>query len=297
MKSFAIAALIVAGAGWGVGLPLGKVALRDFDAAHMVMLRFIVAALAAAPFALASPEARRLFRSPRVILAGVAYGWAFVMQFEGLARVSVSVAALLVGVMPAMVAVCARLMGEPVSRLSWAGVAGATLGAAVMAGAPSGEATALGIALSLGSLLVFLVWVVALRRAPETSSPMALPAVVIVASAVAILPVAFLLHGAPALHAHPAAWAAIAGQGLVSTLVSTAAWQYGSTRVGSATAGVFINVEPVVGSMLGVWAFHDRLTVGLMAGGALILAGSLAVVLGERGRPVDDLAHAPATPG
>jgi drug/metabolite transporter (DMT)-like permease len=293
----AIAALILAGAGWGIGLPLGKVALKAFDPAHMVLLRFVAAGVAAAPFALATPQARRLFRSPRVIVAGVAYGWAFVMQFEGLARISVTLAALLVGVMPAMVAVCARLMGEPVSRLSWTGVVAATLGAMVMAGAPSGEGSPLGIALSLGSLVVFLGWVVALRRAPETESPMALPSAVIVVSTIAIVPVALILHGVPALHAPPAAWAAIAGQGLVSTLISTAAWQYGSVRVGSATAGVFINVEPLVGSALGVLVFHDRLTLALAAGGALILAGSLAVVLGERGRPKDDLAHAPATPG
>jgi drug/metabolite transporter (DMT)-like permease len=297
MKSLAVMALMLAGAGWGLGLPLGKVALQDFDAVHMVLMRFAVAALASAPFALLRPEARRLFRSPSVIAAGIAYGVAFVLQFEGLARISVTMAALLVGLMPGMVAVCARLMGEPVSRLSWTGVVGATVGAMVMAGAPQGAGSLLGIALSVISLLVFLVWVVALRRAPQAGSPLALPSAVILIAALAIVPLAFALHGAPPLHARPAAWAAIAGQGLVSTLLATAAWQFGSIRVGSATAGVFINVEPLVGSALGVLLFHDRLTLGLALGGALILAGSFAVVLGERGRPSTDLAHAPATPG
>ena len=40
------------------------------------------------------------------------------------------------------------------------------LGAAVIAGKPEGAGSLLGIALSLGSLLVFLGWVVALRRHP-----------------------------------------------------------------------------------------------------------------------------------
>ncbi|MDB5447358.1 MAG: transporter, partial [Phenylobacterium sp.] len=92
MKRLAIAALILAGLGWGVGLPLGKVALGEMDAAHMVLLRFLVAAAAAAPFALARAETRRLFRSPAVVASGVFYGLGFLLQFEGLARISVTLA-------------------------------------------------------------------------------------------------------------------------------------------------------------------------------------------------------------
>ena len=39
-----------------------------------------------------------------LLLAGVLYGVAFMVQFEGLAHVSVTVAALLVGAMPALIA-------------------------------------------------------------------------------------------------------------------------------------------------------------------------------------------------
>ncbi|WP_447406986.1 EamA family transporter, partial [Clostridium perfringens] len=77
------------------------------------------------------------------------------------------------------------------------------------------------------------------------------------------------------------AWAGIVGQGLLSTMLATAAWQYGSSRVGSASAGVFINIEPLMGAIIGVALFGDRLTAALAAGGVLIILGSLAVVLGE----------------
>lgn len=297
MQWLAIFALVLAGAGWGVGLPLGKLVLREIDPAHMVLLRFAVAALAAAPFAFATREARALFRSPPVIVAGVLYGLAFVLQFEGLAGVSVTLGALLVGAMPALVAVCARLMGERLNRLVWVGVAGATLGAVLIAGRPEGAGTPLGIALSLVSLLVFLGWLVALKRTPVLPSPLGVPAVSIVIAALAILPVSLALHGLPTLALSPPAWAGIVGQGLFSTLLATAAWQYGATRVGSATAGVFINIEPLLGAALGVMLFGDNLTLGLAAGGAMILAGSFVVVLGERATPPQTLAHdCPATP-
>jgi len=295
MKRIAFLLLALAGVFWGLGFPLGKLALRETDAPHMVLLRFAVAALFALPFALRSPQTRALFRSPPVILAGMLYGVAFVVQFEGLARTSVTLAALLVGAMPALIALGARLLGEPVSRASWAGVAAATLGAALIAGRPDGAGTPLGVALALGALLIFLAWLFVLRRAPQAPTPMAIPAVTVVIAAATILPIAALMHGAPRLDLSHAAWAGIVGQGVFSTLLATAAWQFGAARVGAASAGVFINIEPLMGSTLGVLLFGDHLTLTLGAGGLLIIAGSFVVVLGERhasGRP--DVSPTPA---
>src|SRR5215471_9440288 len=104
MQGLAILALVVAGACWGVGFPLGKLALAEMAASHMVLLRFAVAAVVAAPFALGSRQARALFQSWPVVAAGVFYGLGFLMQFEGLARVRITLAALLVGAMPALIA-------------------------------------------------------------------------------------------------------------------------------------------------------------------------------------------------
>lgn len=283
MKRFAFLALFAAGVCWGLGFPLGKFAMQEAPAAHTVLLRFAVAALAALPFALRSRETRALFRSAPVVGAGVLYGVAFVVQFEGLALVSVTLAALLVGAMPALIAVAARLLGEKVSRASWAGVAAATLGAALIAGKPEGAGSPLGVALSLIALLIFLAWLLVLRRAPAAPTPMAIPAVTVVIAAVTILPIALVMHGAPRLDLSPAAWAGIVGQGVLSTLLATAAWQFGSAQVGAASAGVFINIEPLMGAAIGVALFGDHLSLALALGGLLIVAGSLAVVLGEKG--------------
>jgi drug/metabolite transporter (DMT)-like permease len=168
----------------------------------------------------------------------------------------------------------------------------------LIAGKPDGAGTPWGIALSLASLFVFLGWLIALKRTPKGPETVLMPAVIIVIAALTILPVALLLHGAPKLALSPVAWAGIVGQGLISTLLTTVAWQYGSSRVGSATAGVFINIEPMLGSVLGVLLFGDHLHLGLLIGGAMILIGSFVVVLGESATPPGTLAHdAPATPG
>ena len=293
MKSIAFLALALAGVCWGLGFPTGKLILTEAQASHMVLLRFAVAALAAAPFALRRPEVRALFRSPVVLASGVIYGVAFLVQFEGLAHVSVTVAALLVGAMPALIAVSARVLGETVSRLSWTGVAAATLGAVLIAGKPDGAGSPLGVALSLGALLIFLAWLLVLRRAPKPANPMAVPAVTVIVAAATILPIALFMHGPPKLDLSPIAWGGIIGQGVFATLLATAAWQFGSARVGAASAGVFINIEPLMGATLGVLAFGDRLTLALGLGGLLIIAGSFAVVLGEGRLPPSDLGAAP----
>lgn len=282
MKSIAFLALAVAGVCWGLGFPTGKLILTETDAAHMVLLRFIVAALAAAPFALRAPEVRALFKSPVVLLSGVLYGVAFMVQFEGLAHVSVTVAALLVGAMPALIAVSAKVLGEKVTPASWAGVAAATLGAALIAGKPDGASSPLGVALSIGALFLFLAWLLVLRKAPKAPNAMAIPAVSIIVAAAAVLPIAFLMHGPPKLSLSAPVWAGILAQGVLATLLATAAWQFGAARVGAASAGVFINIEPLIGAACGVLLFGDRLTPFLLAGGCLIIGGSLAVVLGEK---------------
>ena len=296
MNRLAFLALAAAGVFWGMGFPLGKLALRETDAAHVVLLRFAVAALVALPFALRGRETRALFRSPVVLLAGALYGVAFLVQFEGLARVSVTLAALLVGVMPALIALSARFLGERVSGASWIGVAAATLGAVLIAGKPGGAGTPLGVALSLAALVIFLAWLFVLRKAPATAAPMAIPAVTVVVAAATILPIALVMHGAPKLDLSVGAWAGIVGQGLFSTLLATAAWQFGSARVGSASAGVFINIEPLMGAAIGVLLFGDHLTLALGVGGLLILIGSFVVVLGEKQTPPSELPAVPPTP-
>jgi drug/metabolite transporter (DMT)-like permease len=174
------------------------------------------------------------------------------------------------------------VLGEHVNRVTWVGVAAATLGATLIAGKPDGAGSPLGVALSLGSLLIFLSWIVVMRRAPKVASDMAVPAVTVIVATVAILPIALLMHGAPKLDLSPITWTAIVAQGALSTLFATAAWQYGLARVGSASAGVFINIEPMMGAVLGVMLFGDHLTAALVIGGLMIMAGSFTVVLGEK---------------
>ena len=278
-------ALFTAGLCWGFGLPFGKIALAHTDAAHMILLRFLVAGGVAAPVVLRTPTARALLRRPAVMLSGLFYALGFLTQFEGLAHTSVTLAALLVGVMPALIAVCAAATGERVGAAAWTGVGAATAGAALIAGRPGGAGSALGIGLCIASLPLFLGWLYATRAAGGAERPVEVACASLVWAAVTLLVLVCALHGPPRLSLPPIAWTGIVGQALLSTVVATLCWQVGAPRVSTAAAGVFINVEPVVGAGLGVLLFGDRPSWLAAAGGALILAGSLVVVVFERRSP------------
>jgi drug/metabolite transporter (DMT)-like permease len=84
------------------------------------------------------------------------------------------------------------------------------------------------------------------------------------------------------------AWLATAASGVVSTTLATVFWNIGLNRIPASDAGVFINLEPLVGSLCGVALFGDRLGWPLAVGATLIIAAAAFVT-----RPPAEPAHPP----
>jgi len=85
----------------------------------------------------------------------------------------------------------------------------------------------------------------------------------------------------PFAHVSPTAWAALAISGLLCTATTTLLWNWGIHHVPASRAGVFLNIEPALGSWLGVQLLGEHLGPYAWAGGALILGA--AVTLTTRG--------------
>src|SRR3712207_3010030 len=106
----ALGALTAAGLLWGLSVPLSKLALDWLDPAWLSAVRFLVAAPL---LLLAGRAAVRAAADPRVALWGVlGFGGVILLQNFGIARTSVSHAALIIGVVPALVAVVAAARGR-----------------------------------------------------------------------------------------------------------------------------------------------------------------------------------------
>src|SRR5919199_6985788 len=118
----AILALIAAGALWGLTVPLTKLSLEWLGGAWLTVARF---ALAAPLLAWFGRRGLRPALSPGVLGAGaVGFGIVILLQNAGVARTSVSHAALVVGAVPVIVALLSAVLGHGVARpVAWLGYA------------------------------------------------------------------------------------------------------------------------------------------------------------------------------
>jgi drug/metabolite transporter (DMT)-like permease len=89
----------------------------------------------------------------------------------------------------------------------------------------------------------------------------------------------------PLAHISPTAWIALALSGLLCTATTTLLWNWGIHHVPTSRAGVFLNIEPAMGSFLGVELLGEHLGPFAWVGAALILAA--AVALTTHGREQD----------
>ena len=142
----------------------------------------------------------------------------------------------------------------------------------------------------LMSVLIVATMTVAQRRLLEGQNPAAITAVQFLGAALAALPVAACTEGAPPVP--PAGGAgvlavlAVAGLTAVGTLAPFTLFAYGQHKVPTEVAGAFLNLEPLVGALVGVAAFGDPAGPRLLAGGAAILGGILMSSFPAlRGRP------------
>ncbi|MDX6418419.1 MAG: hypothetical protein QOG28_3039 [Trebonia sp.] len=286
----AVAALAVAGVAWGTSVPLSKAALSWLPPGWLVVARFGFAA--AVLLATVDRAALRAALRWHVLAWGAAgLGGSVLIQNAGLTRTSVTHAALLVGAGPVLVAVMAAAWHHTVARpVAWAGFAISLGGVAVVAGGTGGGASGAGDAMVLGSVLIIAAMTVAQRRLLEGQDPAAITAVQFVGAAIAVLPVAALTEGLPPVP-HPGgagilAVLAVVGLTAVGTLTPFTLFAYGQRQVPAEVAGAFLNLEPLVGALVGVAAFGDPAGPRLLMGGAAILGG---IVMSSfpalRGRP------------
>jgi O-acetylserine/cysteine efflux transporter len=286
----AVAALAVAGVAWGTSVPLSKAALSWLPPGWLVVARFGFAA--AVLLATVDRAALRAALRWQVLAWGAAgLGGSVLIQNAGLTRTSVTHAALLVGAGPVLVAVMAAAWHHTVARpVAWAGFAISLGGVAVVAGGTGGGASGAGDAMVLGSVLIIAAMTVAQRRLLEGQDPAAITAVQFVGAAIAVLPVAALTEGLPPVP-HPGgagilAVLAVVGLMAVGTLTPFTLFAYGQRQVPAEVAGAFLNLEPLVGALVGVAAFGDPAGPRLLMGGAAILGG---IVMSSfpalRGRP------------
>jgi len=273
----AIVALACAGSLWGTSFIFGKVALRELDPEHMLIYRFLFASLALAPL-LFSARYRIAKRDLWLFMVtGFLYVPAsFIVQFEGLQRTTASRAALIVGAMPLAIALLSVLFDhERLGWKRWGALVISTAGVALIIGNPGKEGSVAGDLLVLASLLGSVGWILPARNLTRRYSAITATIWIILCGTVLLIPIALVWRGVPPIHLSAETWFAVAAQGLLCTVATTVLWNWGVSRVETSTAGIFVNLEPLVGVFLGIMLLHESVGKVTLAGGGLIVVSAL----------------------
>jgi drug/metabolite transporter (DMT)-like permease len=273
-RTLGFASCALASSLWGCGFFFGKIALAEMGVGAMVLYRFLFATL----------EWRTL-----LICAFLGIPLQFLIQFSGLNRTTVSHASLMVGTMPVLLAVAATLFAhERMDATGWFALAISTLGATLIAlgarhATGSNSPTLAGDLLVVLSLVIALGWVLLNKHLMERHSA-------IVVTAYGITCGTVMLHGLPPIH-HISlkVWLALAASGFLCTAATTLLWNWGMTQVPASQAGVLLNMEPLIGSILGVFVLNEALGPSARLGGGLILAAALVITTRSRTRVREQL--------
>ena len=150
-------------------------------------------------------------------------------------------------------------------------------GILMMVGNPFASAMpAIGIALALGSALIYALYVPLLNRigagiAPAVSSTWITAGAFVILGGIGAATGQLRLEGVT-----PQAWGAIAAMAVFSTVIAFAAFLRGLATLGPVRTAIISTVEPFWTALLGALALGQPLTQGAVAGGFLI---ALAVAL------------------
>ncbi|MFZ0860283.1 MAG: EamA family transporter [Candidatus Sulfotelmatobacter sp.] len=277
-----ILALATAGCLWGTGFFFGKVALSEMPVATMILFRLAFACAGLLPVI--------LFDRPH--FEGSELGWLFaasvlgvpvlfLVQFKGLSLTTVSHASLMVGTLPMLLAIAAVVFSrERLHVGGWLALVASTVGAGLIAlsskrASGTTHATVEGDLLVVLSMFAAIAWILMSKRLMKRHSPVVVTASVLWIGTVLLAVVIMTASGVPSLHYSTRAWIAVAEQGLFATAGATVLWNWGLHRVPASHAGIFVNLEPLVGAILGVFLLHEVLGRMALAGGALIIGGAL----------------------
>lgn len=269
----ALLALTAAGVIWGLTVPLTKLALGWLDPAWLTVARF---GLAAPVLAWIARRHLRAAFTPAIAAWGAAgFGMVVVLQNVGIERTSVSHAALIIGAVPALVAIISAACGRGTSGpVAWVGFAVALGGVSLVAGSGSGaNSSASGDLLVLASAALAAGFIVAQKPLLEGRNAIAVTAVQMAAAAAAALPVALIAGSGPTSAPTTTALSAFLLLATVGSLLPFALYAYGQRSVTAEVAGAFVNLEPLIGATLGALAFGDAVGPVQLLGGLAILGG------------------------
>ncbi len=276
----AVSSLALAGCLWGTGFLFGKIAMREMTVTENVSFRFLSGAVLLLPVVFRRWKPYRGIDLGLMVLAAVVgIPLQFLIQFRGLQLTTVSHASLIVGVLPVLLAVSSAVfLKERLKGMEWGALLLSAGGAVLIAMSARGNQagprpTVHGDALVLFSLFLAVVMILASKRLIPQHGSLHVTAVMIVLGTILLLMWAEISHPLR-IHFSAKTWGAAIAQGVLATAGAYLCWNWGLSHMAASRAGVFLNLEPVMGTVLGILVLQERLGVTAILGGILIISAA-----------------------
>lgn len=262
---------------WGIPYLMIRVAVRELAPVTMVFLRTGIAAALLVPLAARRGELRPLLGHWRPLLAytavEVALPWFLLGHAE--TRLTSSLTGLLIAAVPLIVALIVTLSGEraQLAGRRWLGLLVGIAGVGAIVGLDVGQIEPV----ALGELAVvaicYAVGPIILARRLGGLPALGIVAASLTLSAFLYAPLAAVNWPSTFPSAHVVE--SVLGLAIVCSAAAFLIFFALIREVGPVRGTVFIYVNPAVAAALGVTLLNEPLTVGMVIGFALVLAGSI----------------------
>jgi drug/metabolite transporter (DMT)-like permease len=224
---------------------------------------------------------------PRFLVAGLigmaGYNW-FVNA--GFALVPAGLGTIITMVEPLMIALLAALLlGEKLNRFIFIGVAIATLGAIVLfwedlTTTQASSVAPLGILYLMICCLCWAIYTIVAKPLLDRYDSFTVTAITMLIAAPPLIGAANEPLTVLAARLDLRQWAELIYLVLASGIGGTLLWNYGSKHLSGTTAGTFLYLIPVVAVASGALVLAEPVTIFIVLGGLLMLAGVAAAQFG-----------------
>lgn len=291
-------ALALACALWGSSFLFAKVALDELSAGHVLLYRFGLTAALLVPVLIRGRWIPRGRDWPLFLLTGfLCVPATMLIQFEGLARTTVTSASLLIGTGTPILALAAVLVErERLGGRGWLAVLLSCLGIVMMIGRPGPGGAWIGDLLVFLSMVVAAGWVLMSRRLVRRCPPALASSWILVLGTATLAPMVWLREGPPPIALSGQAWGSLLILAVGCTVAAFLLWNWAAARVPAGRAAPFLNLEPIVGAALGVAILGDPLGAATVGGGILIMGAAGLASVPDKPRPEPRSVRRPSCP-
>jgi len=288
--SFSVCCILVAAALWGsVSVFLVELTSLGFSRYQVIMLRGLCSTLLFGLFLLIRGKGLSGFQMRHIWLfigTGILNQLLFcICYYTAIPIIGVSVASVLMYTSPIFaLLLSAALFGERIGGRGCIALVLALAGCVLVSGiGGAAQLPVVGLLLGLGSGVTYSLYGIfsklALQRGYSSSAITLYTPLFCMLGA---LPLSFL-HPFPTLEGSDVTWGigALVGMSLLCSILPTLLYATGLKMVAPGRAAMLTSAEPAVATLLGVFWFHERLTL-LAVGGIVLIIVAVILLAGEK---------------